>query len=96
LEGTAQTRSFFQGLFTRLFVAAATPSNTLLPGRPENHTKVERSARAAESKGLAAARRGIVHPRDGRLAGSDFQAEKASLGAVPIGVPKEASQVTFK
>jgi hypothetical protein len=31
-----------------------------------------------------------------RSAGSDFQAEKASLGAVPIGVPKEASQVTFK
>jgi len=30
-----------------------------------------------------------------RSAGSDFQAEKASLGAVPIGVPKEASQVIF-
>jgi len=77
-------------------VAAATPSNTLLPGRPENHTKAERSARAAESKDLAAARRGIVHRRDDRSAGPDFQAEKASQGAVPMGVPKEASQVIFK
>jgi hypothetical protein len=69
-------------------MAAATPSNTLLPGRPENHTKAERSARAAESKGLAAARRGTSILGMDRSAGSDFQAEKASLGAVPIGVPK--------